>query len=325
MRIWSLPAVCLFVVGLSAQGTETVPDPGARPKPADAAPPEPQGGPEEPKDLKFETGKVTVPGLATIDLPAGWRYLQARDARKVLEQMWGNPPDRDTLGLAFPAGGGPVAEGGFAVVVSFDDSGYVEDGDAAGLDYAQMLKDMQAGSKAANDERRKQGYPTVELLGWAEQPHYDATEKKLYWAKKLRFEGEQSPTLNYDVRILGRRGSLVLTAVADASALTEVAAGCKQLLRATQFQSGQRYADYSPGVDKVAAYGIGGLIAGKLLLKGGFLKLLAALWKPLAVGVVVLVGLIGKLLGRRKPAVARAGVSRRRAAGRRGADDGDDA
>jgi hypothetical protein len=51
----------------------------------------------------------------------------------------------------------------------------------------------------------------------------------------------------------------------------------------------------------VAAYGIGGLIAGKLLLKGGILK---ALLKPLiAVGVLVAGGLV-KAFGRKKSATA---------------------
>ncbi|MGH9940273.1 MAG: DUF2167 domain-containing protein, partial [Blastocatellia bacterium] len=43
-----------------------------------------------------------------------------------------------------------------------------------------------------------------------------------------------------------------------------------------EFNEGHRYGDYVAGVDKVAAYGIGGLIAGKLAAKAGLFKLLLA-------------------------------------------------
>lgn len=46
---------------------------------------------------------------------------------------------------------------------------------------------MQGATRDANAERAKAGYPTVELVGWAEPPHYDSTAHKLYWAKDLKF------------------------------------------------------------------------------------------------------------------------------------------
>jgi uncharacterized membrane-anchored protein len=289
---------------LALPAQETPAQPEAAPKEQTSPPPQdPEQEAQDPPDLTFETGKVNVPGLATIDLPPGWRYLQALGARRVLEKHWGNMRDPSTLGLAFPPGSS-VHKSVFAVVVSFDEAGHINDDDAGGLDYAQLLKDMQEGARAENEQRKRAGVSTVELLGWAEPPHYDAQEKKLYWAKKLLFDGNPNPTLNYDVRILGRRGSLVLTALGEASDLEQVAAGCKQMLRATEFVDGQRYADFNPSLDKVAAYGIGGLIAGKLLLKAGFLKLLIGFWKPLAIGVVLILGAIAKLFGRRRAAAA---------------------
>ena len=62
------------------------------------------------------------------------------------------------------------------------------------------------------------------------------------------------------------------------------------------FNPGSTYAEFDPGIDKVAGYGIAGLIAGGLLAKAGFFKFLIALWKPIALGVVVLVGAGGGLL-----------------------------
>ncbi|MEZ5965606.1 MAG: DUF2167 domain-containing protein [Planctomycetota bacterium] len=261
------------------------------PAPTDTAPAQEQ--------LGFETGKVTVKGgVATIDLPEGWRYLQQRDARHVVEKVWGNPPDPGTLGLVVPPG-----EGHWAIIVSYSDEGYVSDSDASTIDYGDLLKQMQSGAKEENAQRKKQGYPTVELLGWAEKPHYDSVEKKLYWAKSLRFgdEGGADTTLNYDVRVLGADGYLEMSAVAAVSELDEVSKGAKEILARTELAAGKRYADHDPKLHKVAAYGIGGLIAGKLLLKGGLFKLLL---KPLLIAGAAIVAFAGKLFGKKKKAAS---------------------
>lgn len=42
---------------------------------------------------------------------------------------------------------------------------------------------------------------------------------------------------------------------------------------------GQRYNDFSAGIDEVAAYGIGGLVAGKVLAKVGFFAIILKFWK----------------------------------------------
>lgn len=258
-----------------------------------------QDEPTDVPDFDFQTGTVTIgDGLATLDLPTGYVYLQSSDARFVVEDMWGNPPDPSVLGLIAPGEDRLLGEqGSWAVIVSYDSSGFVKDDDAAGLDYDDMLAGMKKDSKAENDMRKQRGYPTVELLGWAEPPHYDAATKKLYWAKSLRFEGADAPTLNYNVRILGAGGVLVYNAVAGIDELAEVSVGCKDLLGRTTFSEGNRYADHNPSVHKVAAYGIGGLIAGKVLLKTG---LIAKLIKPLLLVIVAVGAGISKLLKRNK-------------------------
>ena len=85
-----------------------------------------------------------------------------------------------------------------------------------------------------------------------------------------------------------------------AADLAAVAEGCKEILARTEFTVGNRYADFDPSIDKVAAYGVGALIAGKVLAKAGFLKVLAGLTKPLLIGLAVVGGLLFKLLGGRR-------------------------
>ncbi len=191
---------------------------------------------------------------------------------------------------------------------SGEEDGHVEDDDAADIDFSELLDDMRSDEEEINAARREAGYSAAWLEGWAEPPHYDAAEKKLYWAKDLRFEGEEVNTLNYNVRILGRRGVLIMNAVADIDELAEVAEGSKEILARTEFTAGNTYADFDPDLDKVAAYGIGGLIAGKVLLKAGFFKVILAFlakgWKLIAIACVFIAGVAGKIFKGRQGASA---------------------
>jgi uncharacterized membrane-anchored protein len=248
----------------------------------------------------WQTGTVTVgTNIATIVLPEGYRFLGPKDAHQVLEGIWGNPPNPNVLGLMFGPDQGPETEGGWAVVVSFEDSGYVKDDDARSMKYDELLASMQEETRTSNPARVKHGYPTIELLGWAEAPHYDSTSKTLYWAKRLRFGDTKEPQLNYNMRVLGRRGVLELNPLGGESELKTIQAAAPVLLAATTFTAGNRYQDFSESSgDKVAAYGIAGLITGGLLLKTGLLKLLI---KPLIFGGLLIAGVIGKIIsGRRK-------------------------
>lgn len=230
------------------------------------------------ESLHFRSGEIEVTQAdAHFRLGPAFHYLDTADARRVLEQLWGNPPDEDIIGLVVPTATPLDADASWAVVVTYSDDGFVTDADAAKTDYAEMLEDMQAGTREANVERKKLGYETVELIGWAVPPRYDAASKKLYWAKELDFKGTPQHTLNYDIRVLGRRGYLSLNAVAGMSDLAAVQTGMQQLLPMTEFDSGARYADHNAATDKIAAYGVAALIGGGLAAKTGLLTKLGLL------------------------------------------------
>ena len=77
-----------------------------------------------------------------------------------------------------------------------------------------------------------------------------------------------------------------MNAISDITVLPKVKNDINEVLAAVNFTDGNRYADFDSNIDKVAAIGIGGLIAGKVLSKGGFLVLLAKFWKFIVIGVV---------------------------------------
>lgn len=228
--------------------------------------------------LHWRDGQIAVPkAKATFRLGENFHYLEAADARKVLEALWGNPPDDTVLGMVVPKSHDLSEQGSWAVVVTYSDDGYVSDKEASSIDYTDMLKDMKDGMKEANEQRKEAGYGTVQLNGWATAPHYDATNKKLYWAKDLQFEGEPAHTLNYDIRVLGRSGYLSLNAVADMDSMGEVQGDMQKLLPMVEFDAGARYADFNDKTDKIAAYGIAALVAGGLAAKTGMLAKLGVL------------------------------------------------
>ena len=251
------------------------------------------------QSLQYSDGKVAVAqAQAHLNLGKEFRYLGAADARKVLEQLWGNPPDADVLGMVVPRGSDLLDDKGWAVVVTYADEGYVSDEDAAKIDYSEMLQEMKDGTEESNAERREAGYGGIDLIGWAEPPHYDAQAKKLYWAKELAFEGSENHTLNYDIRVLGRRGYLSLNAVAGMGEIGQVRTGMQQLLPAVEFDQGARYADYDSSSDKTAAYGLAALVGGGIAAKAGLFGKIGVLLLGLKKLLIPLVRVIGAFFGK---------------------------
>lgn len=254
--------------------------------------------------LKYQQGEVALPqGIATLKIPTSFRYLAPADAQRILEQAWGNAQGDHTLGMLFPSDVSPLDEKGWGVVITYDEDGHVSDEDADGIDYDQLMKDMQEGTAAANAERAEQGQEPIELVGWAARPYYDKAAKKLHWAKELRFPNAPEHTLNYNIRILGRKGVLVLNAVANMSQQATIQTRMTDVLAFTEFNPGYGYADFDPNVDKTAAYGLAALVAGGVAAKAGlFAKLFALLIagkKIIAVVVIGLIALLRKVLARK--------------------------
>jgi uncharacterized membrane-anchored protein len=255
--------------------------------------------------LKWQTGTITLRnGVAKIALTDDFRFLGPEDAEKVLHDFWGNPPSPLTLGMIFPAQADPLERGTWGVVVTYEEGGYVKDNDAATIDYAKLLKQMQQAIDEHNPERQRLGYPTFELVGWAATPHYDPATHKLYWAKELSFNNG-GDTLNYNIRVLGRRGVLVLNAVAAMTQFPVVDRAMPQVMAMVDFQPGNQYADFDPKIDTVAKYGLATLIAGGALGAAAKFGLLKGLWiavlalkKFIVIGVVAIVAMFKKFFAK---------------------------
>ena len=224
----------------------------------------------------FVTGKVDLAdGVASLNIPEGFKFLDGAQSREVIVDLWENPPGaaESVLGMIFPANA-TVLDHAYAFVVEYDAMGYVSDADADDINYDELLTTMKEDDVAENQQRKAEGYGTLDLIGWAAPPYYDKERKVLHWAKELHAEEAEGNTLNYNVRVLGRKGVLVLNAVAGMEALEEVRTNIPAVLDMASFNPGYTYEEFDSNVDEVAAWTVGGLVAGKVLAKAGILALI---------------------------------------------------
>ena len=251
--------------------------------------------------LNYQYGTIDINGgLAQIVVPAGFKFLDAEQSEFVLTELWENPPS-ESLGMLLPEDISPLSDNfTYAVEITYSDEGYISDEDAEGIDYDELLEEMQKDTQDGNEFRIENGYDTIELIGWASEPFYDNDAKKLHWAKELKFGDYEINTLNYNIRVLGREGYLNLNAIGDMDALPHINNDIDQILASVEFTEGNRYADFNPDIDKVAAYGIGGLVAGKVLAKAGVFAGLMKFWKIILVGIVGAFGVLRKKLFRKE-------------------------
>ncbi len=251
--------------------------------------------------LHYKTGTITLGnGIATINVPQNYKFLQAAEAKFILEDVWGNLKGQTPMGMLVPANSAAsVAD--YAFIVEYQDMGYVKDDDANEINYDDLLMQLKEESAEANEERRREGIAAMDLMGWASKPYYDKTKNVLHWAKEYRVDGDEENTLNYDVRVLGRKGVLVLQAVSGMAQLDSVKQNIDPLLNAVTFTKGNAYADFDSKTDDVAAWTIGGLVAGKVLAKVGFFAVIMKFLKFIILGVAAAGGAIWKWFkGRRK-------------------------
>lgn len=211
---------------------------------------------------------------ATVKVREGQAFLDAPNTRRFLE-LNQNPPRDNHYTLV-------GADEAWFAIFHFDASGYLKDDEK--LDPDALLKSMKDSDQGANDERKRLGMPPLYTDGWHVTPHYDLNTRRLEWATRLRTEDGQQ-TVNYTIRILGRRGVMRATLVSSPQTLESDIKDFKASLASYDFVAGERYAEFVAG-DRVAEYGLAALVLGgaaAVATKTGFGK---AIGKFLIVGVV---------------------------------------
>ena len=233
-------------------------------------------------------GSGQIGGVAKIHIPEGYRFSGRDGVRRFLE-LTQNPVSGKELGVLVP----PEQAGEmWFVIFEFNSVGYVKDDEKNELDAKAILESIRTGTKHSNEERRKRGWATMDILGWHSPPRYDPVTNNLTWAIRGSSEGDE--VVNYSVRLLGRKGVMDVDLVLNPTQVAGTVPQFDQLMTGFEFTPGNRYAQFVAG-DKVAAYGLTALVAGgagAALAKSG---LLAKMWKFLVFGAIALFAVIKRV------------------------------
>lgn len=237
-------------------------------------------------------GTMSLGNQAEIYVDEGYLFADAETTKRIM-QMLGNQVSEQELGLVAPAS----EDQSWILIFEFDDVGYVSDDDKDDIDADALLQTFVDGTEAANEYRVEQGFSPLHVVGWSEEPRYDAASNNLVWAILGQNEdGGQS--VNYNVRLLGRQGYMSATLVTDPSTLAADKMEVEHMLGGYQFVQGKRYAEFREG-DKLAGYGLTALIAGgagAAAVKLGLFKVLARAWKLVVVGFLALIAFLKRLV-----------------------------
>jgi uncharacterized membrane-anchored protein len=201
---------------------------------------------------------------ATVQLPAGQTLLLGADAERY---SW------LTSGVEFPGTEAVLTydSDGANSEVYYDwrDEGYVSDSDWEEVDGDALLAQYRDATEASNEERAANGMKPMHVVGWLEPPRYDQATRTVTYALELK--DDESHWTNAVALRLGRAGYTEFTWVGSID-LFKGASGrpdlLNQALAAHSFDQGYRYEDFKEG-DKVAAYGVAGLVATALGVKFG--------------------------------------------------------
>jgi len=268
---------------------------------AGAASPGAEKADGSPTAINWQTGPgvANLKQTAEIKLPSGYRFADGKETQRLFK-AGGEPVSGHEMGMLLPE------RGGWSVVFEFSDSGYIKDDDKDKLDPEKLLKAIIKGNDYGNEERKKMGVPPLNIIGWEQKPVYDPATHNLEWA--IRAESGDRPIINYNTRLLGRKGVMEVILIVKPDALADALPTFKELLKDYSFKSGESYAEFRQG-DKLAKYGLAALITGGAVAVAAKTGLLTAIllifkkaWKLVVIGAVAVVSFFKRLiLGKARP------------------------
>lgn len=232
------------------------------------------------KSIDWTTsGSGSLGSMATFQVPDGYRFTGNSGTVKLME-AYGNLTNGSELGYISPL------DMSWFAVFEFDGVGYVKDDEKDNLDADKILEQLKEGQLQANKRLAERGMQTLTVTGWQKPPFYNPQTHNLEWAIRLR-SGVGGETINYKTKILGRRGVMDVVLVCSEAQLSTVVPEYQKLLTGFTYNKEDSYASFKSG-DKIAQYGLTGLIVGGGLLLAAKSGLLGKLMKPIIIGVIAI-------------------------------------
>lgn len=242
---------------------------------------------EQVRALDWQAGPTSAElgNMATIEVPEGFEFVGKPDAGRFMELLQ-NPTNGDELGVLLNV------EDGWFVVFDFANMGYVKDDDRD-LDAKAILASIREGTEASNKIRQERGWPTMQVVGWHTEPYYDESTNNLTWS--IRGRSDDGESINHSTRLLGRRGVMRLNLVSGPDEIDSALPVFDEMIANFEFTAGNKYSEFTRG-DKIAEYGLAGLIVGGTgvaLVKSGLLQKFA---KVIVAAFVALLAAAKKLI-----------------------------
>ena len=160
--------------------------------------------------------------------------------------------------------------------------GYVKLDDWEDVNADKFIKQLRDDSKESNKFRAENNMPTVERMEWITEPTLNRLKNSVYYALDVYFsDGESS--VNASLLLLGRYGYTEVSYTGEPDYFRENKETIlTHIVENYSFVEEKKYSNFTTG-DKVAAAGIGGLLAASLGIKafkaGGIAALLLILKK----------------------------------------------
>jgi len=296
---WAAPASAR-PAGTSASAASSAPatPPAHDEEAADAAA-------KPPSEWRLGPETIDLGHELTLALPAQDGFLPPRPAAKLLESL-GNLHNENLLGMV----ASKEAKANWFVTIRYVEEGHVKDDEK--IDAAELLSSIREGTEEANKERVEKGFKAMHVEGWIDPPVYDQSQHHLVWA--LSASSDEFKSVNFNTRILGRSGYVSINLVTTPELLAGFKPEGAAVLHATHFNPGARYEDFNAKTDKVAEYGLAGLVlggAGLGAMKLVKIGLLAKFWKVIVgvliagkkaviAAIIAIVAVIKRLFGRKK-------------------------
>ena len=172
---------------------------------------------------------------------------------------------------------------GYDVYLNYIDDGYVKLDDWKSVDPKNLLSLLRETAKSNVTYLKDKNLDYVNKIDWIFKPTLDEKNKSVSYSYKVDWNSGQRSMESKNL-ILGKKGYLESAFVVSYKKdmdLKYESDFSKDFVNGVVFDDGYKHADYKSG-DKIAAVGIGSLVAGslgvKVLAKTGILVKLAKFW-----------------------------------------------
>ncbi len=172
---------------------------------------------------------------------------------------------------------------GYTIYLDYVDEGYIKLDDWEKVSPTNLLKQMNETAKSNAEYLKKMNLEYTTKIDWIFKPTLNKENNSVSYSYKVTWSSGIE-TMESKNLILGKKGHLesafVINYREDLNFKAE-SEFSKDFVNGVIFQDGFKHSDYKPG-DKIAAAGIGGLVAGSLgvkaLAKTGLLAKLIKFW-----------------------------------------------